>query len=105
MPRINHHDLWRYQPTGETFYANDSPPTLPFKVDGIFGLDNSVRPVPMFNPGCVGDLFNPFSGTSLCAGLKGAQLRKAYNAGGLEPAGSSRMSQVSRRVIFGGRGL
>lgn len=60
---------WLYSPTGETFFANDQAPTLPFKVDGIFGLDNAVRLQPL-REGC----------GLICPGLKAEQLRKAYNA-------------------------
>lgn len=64
---------WRHSATGETFFATDQAPTLPFKVDGIFGLDNAVRPKPFLWNGC-----NQITGN--CHGLKAEQLRKAYNA-------------------------
>lgn len=70
---------WQYPPTGETFYANDRPAILPFKTDGILGLDNAVRPQPLLS-------LQPCPG---CGGLAAAQLRKAYNGDvpGLDGAG------------------
>lgn len=85
-----HVDRWRYPPTGETFYANGRPPTLPFPVVGIFGLDNSVHPRPAALPCRL--LF--------CPGVTAAQLRTAYQATrpGLDGSGQ-------RVAIFAGSGV
>lgn len=79
-------DNWQYPPTGEIFYANDRPATLPFRIAGIFGLDNAVRLKPLSSGPCNSSLAH----LQVCtAGRSAAQLRAAYNADipGIDGAG------------------
>lgn len=82
---------WHNRKTGEDFYANEKPPTLPFDVAAVFGLDDSARAQPFHTR----QLF----GTS---GLSALQLRIAYNAQSLLDSGTDGSGQTVAIYAQGG---
>ncbi len=88
-------DNWQYPPTGETFYANDRPATLPFRIAGIFGLDNAVRFKPALSP----PRSVPFGAYTA------KQLRIAYNADQIAgPPGVPNIDGAGQHVAIFARG-
>ncbi len=82
---------WHNRTTGEDFYANEKPATLPFGVAAVFGLDDSARAQPLRTRQSFGS-----------SGLSAEQLRRAYNAQSLLESGTDGSGQTVAIYAQGG---